>query len=340
LFVCFVGAAEMSVYHNLGWKMPEHVLDLFAEFRCHTNMGSKEDQAERTPFGRGLLGASLFFGLPVINSDEKTAIQKAVGSDTWRGVYTPEQILDYCQSDVEATRRLLLALVPKITNLPCALLRGRYTKAAAVMEQTGIPLDVEMLGLFHSNREKMAISLTERDEIATFGVYENGEFRIKKFEAWLVRNDIPWRRLKSGKLDLDDDTFELMAETYPAVEPLFRVRQALSDLRSNKLVAGHDGRNRAPLWAFGARTGRNTPKSGQFIFGPSVWLRGLIKPPEDANLDGSVRLRARRHRQKGIGARCCALHFSTDFVRPFLRENPHFAGVFARRSQPCPHHID
>ena len=35
---------------------------------------------------------------------------------------------------------------------------------------------------------------------------------------------------------------------------------------------------------------------------------------EDANLDGSVCLRARRHRQKGTGARCRALHFPTDFA--------------------------
>ena len=27
-------------------------------------------------------------------------------------------------------------------------------------------------------------------------------------------------------------------------------------------------------------------------------------------------------------------------VCPFLRENPHFAGVFGRRSQPYRHHID
>ena len=34
------------------------------------------------------------------------------------------------------------------------------------------------------------------------------------------------------------------------------------------------------------------------------------------------------------------LGVSTDFARPVLREIPHFAGVFPRRSQPCPHHID
>ena len=33
------------------------------------------------------------------------------------------------------------------------------------------------------------------------------------------------------------------------------------------------------LSAFRARTGRNQPSNTKFIFGPSVWLRGLIKPP-------------------------------------------------------------
>jgi DNA polymerase I-like protein with 3'-5' exonuclease and polymerase domains len=32
------------------------------------------------------------------------------------------------------------------------------------------------------------------------------------------------------------------------------------------------------LWAFGSKTGRNQPSNSKFIFGPSVWLRGLIKP--------------------------------------------------------------
>jgi DNA polymerase I-like protein with 3'-5' exonuclease and polymerase domains len=33
------------------------------------------------------------------------------------------------------------------------------------------------------------------------------------------------------------------------------------------------------LSAFRSRTGRNQPSNARFIFGPSVWLRGLIKPP-------------------------------------------------------------
>src|SRR5262249_40605571 len=53
----------------------------------------------------------------------------------------------------------------------------------------------------------------------------------------------------------------------------------LSDLRLNDLAVGRDGRNRTILSAFRSRTGRNQPSNSKYIFGPSVWLRGLIKPP-------------------------------------------------------------
>ena len=43
---------------------------------------------------------------------------------------------------------------------------------------------------------------------------------------------------------------------------------------------GPDGRNRTSLWAFATATGRNAPSNAEFIFGPSKWWRGLVKPPE------------------------------------------------------------
>jgi len=57
------------------------------------------------------------------------------------------------------------------------------------------------------------------------------------------------------------------------------LRSSLSDLRLNDLAIGRDGRNRTILSAFRSRTGRNQPSNSKYIFGPSVWLRGLIKPP-------------------------------------------------------------
>jgi hypothetical protein len=66
---------------------------------------------------------------------------------------------------------------------------------------------------------------------------------------------------------------------HPQVSPIRELRSALSDLRLNDLAVGLDGRNRTILSAFRARTGRNQPSNTKFVFGPSVWLRGLVKPP-------------------------------------------------------------
>ena len=61
---------------------------------------------------------------------------------------------------------------------------------------------------------------------------------------------------------------------------LRELRVTLSELRLEKLQVGPDGRNRVMLSPFGASSGRNTPPSTGFIFGPSTWLRSLIKPAE------------------------------------------------------------
>ena len=111
------------------------------------------------------------------------------------------------------------------------------------------------------------------------GVYDGRSFRADRWARLLVRNDIPWPTLESGQLDLSDDTFREMAKVHPLVSPYRELRSSLSDLRLNDLAVGRDDRNRTILSAFRARTGRNQPSNSKFIFGPSVWLRGLIKPP-------------------------------------------------------------
>jgi hypothetical protein len=108
--------------------------------------------------------------------------------------------------------------------------------------------------------------------------YRPMTFSTARFAAYLEREGIPWPRLESGALALDDGTFREMARAYPAVAPLRELRHALGQLRLHELAVGEDGRNRCLLSAFGARTGRNAPSNSRFIFGPSTWLRGLIRP--------------------------------------------------------------
>ena len=112
-------------------------------------------------------------------------------------------------------------------------------------------------------------------------IYKLGplSFSAERFAAWLVSAGIPWRRLPSGALALDDDTFREMARIYPEVAPLRELRYSLGKLRLlSDLSVGLDGRNRCLLSAFRATSSRNAPSSARFIFGPSCWLRSLIAP--------------------------------------------------------------
>jgi hypothetical protein len=109
--------------------------------------------------------------------------------------------------------------------------------------------------------------------------YRPMSFSAARFGAYLERAGILWPRLPSGELALDDDTFREMARAYPAqIAPLRELRHTLSQLRLNELAVGADDRNRCLLSAFRARTGRNAPSNSRFIFGPSCWLRSLIRP--------------------------------------------------------------
>lgn len=69
-----------------------------------------------------------------------------------------------------------------------------------------------------------------------------------------------------------------MAGMHPELDPLRQLRNTLGEMRLADLAVGPDGRNRCLLSPFSTRTGRNAPSSSKFIFGPSTWLRFLIRP--------------------------------------------------------------
>jgi hypothetical protein len=113
-----------------------------------------------------------------------------------------------------------------------------------------------------------------------YGVYDGRTFKLDRFANWLAAEGIPWPRLDSGQLDLSDGTFRQQAKAHPRASPLRELRSSLADFRLNDLAVGGDGRNRCLLSPFRARSSRNAPSNSKYIFGPSVWFRGLIKPPE------------------------------------------------------------
>jgi DNA polymerase-1 len=270
LFVAYYASAEIGCHLALGWPVPQRVLDLFTEFRNQTN-------GFPTVSGAGLLGALAHHGLDGIGTVEKNEMRELVLRVGPWSLAERAEILDYCESDVAALARLLPVMLPKI-DLPRALMRGRYMAAAAQMERNGVPIDTATLGQVKKHWLDIQDHLIADIDI-NYGVYEGRTFKADRFAAWLAQNNVPWPSLESGRLDLSDDTFREMARAYPAVTPLRELRATLSGMRLSDLAVGADGRNRTILSAFRARTGRNQPSNTKFIFGPSVWLRGLIQPP-------------------------------------------------------------
>jgi len=266
LFVSYYAAAEMSCFLALGWKLPERILDLFAEFRCTTN-------GLPVPSGSVLLGAMAYFGLPTMDAIEKSGMRNLAQRG---GPYTDEEreaLLAYCESDVVALGRLLPVMLPHI-DLPRALLRGRYMCAVSRMERNGVPIDVSNFCALSQQWEPLKRSLLSRADV--HGLWEQGSFRAKNFKKFLQHHDITWPT-EGNRLKLDDDTFRQMAKMYPIIAPIRELRHTLSQLRLNELAVGSDGRNRCMLSPLRSKTGRNQPSNSKFIFGPSVWLRGLIQ---------------------------------------------------------------
>jgi hypothetical protein len=113
--------------------MPVYVLDLFTEFRALTN-------GLRTISGNGLLGALAYFGIEAMDAAEKDDMRAlALRGGPW-SAEERASLLNYCESDVISLRKLLGAMQSRI-DFPRALLRGRFMKAAASIEWTGVPIN-------------------------------------------------------------------------------------------------------------------------------------------------------------------------------------------------------
>ncbi len=272
LFVAFFASAEINCFLSLGWPVPERILDLWVEQRCLTNgrLGRGES---------GLLRTLMHYGLDSIAAAEKQEMRELAMRGGPYTVAERDALLDYCQTDVDALAELLPRMIPRI-DLPRALLRGRYMAAVARMEQTGTPIDTKSLNLFRQTWGGIKQQLiSEIDQ--EYGVFEGQSFRQERFAKWLIEQRMPWPRTPDGRLALDQETFRQQARKYPEVAPLRELRHSLSEMKLEKLSVGSDGRNRCLISPFGSRTGRNQPSNNRFIFGPSVWIRGLIKPQRD-----------------------------------------------------------
>jgi hypothetical protein len=281
LFVAYFASAELGCHLALNWPIPKRVCDLFTEYRAQTNglnLG-----------GNTLLAALATFGLDTIGAIEKKEMRDLILRGPPWSNQERQDILDYCESDVDALSRLFPKMLAHGIDMSRALVRGRYMAAVARMEHAGVPINKPLF-----ERIKLAWPYIQSELIkkvdAQYGVFEDGSFKLEKFAQWLIDHNIPWPRLGNSRkhkknavkdpnrLDLSEDAFRDMAKCHPELNPLRELRSALSELRLNSLTVGVDSRNRTLLSPFQARTSRNPPSNAKSIFGPAVWLRNLIEP--------------------------------------------------------------
>jgi hypothetical protein len=290
LFVAYSAWAEITCFKVLGWQSPVHVFDLHTAFLAASNilLPYAPDEVRKKARKR-LPDACRAYDLDGWERIDKEDISKTIGDGTWRGRYSPQEVLDYCHEDVRMSVRLLRAQLQPHHDLPAADVErviwwSDYSaKAIALIQAKGIPIDVKLWNLVQENKAAVIGELLRQFD-PSFGsddpIYTSqGEWSYERFERWLVRAGITaWPRLESGRLDIDSDAFRMMSHL-PGIEGLHALRDSLGFIVKARLPIGQDGRNRPSLFPFGTATGRNAHTKS--IYNVHAGMRSfMVFPPE------------------------------------------------------------
>ena len=296
LFVAYSAWAEMTCFKVLGCKFPTHIFDLHTAYLAGSNILLPHNpDEERKKQKKDFLNACRAYGLEGWERIDKKAMQEAIGNGTWRGRYSPAEILDYCEEDVRMSVRLLCAQLQRhcdhrgYTLFPAAdvervLHWSNYSaKSVALIQARGMPIDMVLWNLIQENKAAVVGELLRRfdpsqgsdDPIYT----PDGKWSYGRFERWLAQMGVlAWPRLDGGRLDTDGDAFRLMYHV-PGVEGLHALRDSLGVIVRAKLPIGRDGRNRPSLFPFGTATGRNA--HAKSLYNAHAGMRSLMVFPAD-----------------------------------------------------------
>ena len=102
LFIAYSAWAEMTCFKVLGWRFPVHIFDQHTAYLAASNilLPYNPDEVRNKPRKR-LPDACRAYGLEGWERIDKNAIAKAIGDATWREHYSPVEVLDYCEEDVQ-----------------------------------------------------------------------------------------------------------------------------------------------------------------------------------------------------------------------------------------------
>jgi hypothetical protein len=290
LFVAYSAWAELTCFKVLGWRFPQHVLDLHTAYLAASNVLPPYDpDEERKKPRKRLSDACRAYGIQGWETIDKEEISKDIGEGNWRK-YGVDGVLRYCEEDVRKTAELLVAMrrghldghgraiFPPI-DVERVLHWSNYSaKAIALIQARGIPIDVGLWNLTQENKPAVIGELLRRFDPSHGSddpIYDaDGTWSYARFECYLARSGVPaWPRLDSGALDLSSDAFRLMSHV-PGIEALHALRDSIGFIARAKLPIGRDGRNRPSLFPFGTATGRNA--HARSIFNAHAGMRSFM----------------------------------------------------------------
>jgi hypothetical protein len=292
LVVAYAAWAELQCFLQLGWSFPQHVLDLHIAYLATANILQPGDVEKGKKPRKRLPDACRAYGIHGWENVDKGTIAEVIGKGLWRK-YGRETVFTYCEEDVAMTVRLLRAMLSAREPIDTARIIhwSEYgAKCTALVQARGISIDVTLWNLVQENKAAVIAALVRKFDPSYWGagtvndsgvrIYAlEGGWSDKRFERWLVWAKVPyWPRLASGKLDLEGDTFALMAAIVPAVAGLHVLRDTIGFIAKARLPIGRDGRNRPSLFPFGCATGRNAHRRSPY--NAHAGVRGFIVAPE------------------------------------------------------------
>ena len=291
----------------------------------------KHLQKNNSHTGTGLVSC-LYNLLDVdVNSSYKDSMRNRILAGGPFGEEEKQAILDYCMSDVKylpPAARIMQHEIMRLSNnkdvdlyLKRAFVKGEWATRLAIVEEEGIPVNVDWLKNvgrnFNHVRDGLISTLVA--EVYPFYAFDN------KKKTWVEKRDLfakfvtdkglakTWPKTAAGAYSTSKETLEDNEDIYE-IKEYRRVREALGQIRAfreaDRFVdvvpvdsgeddspvtdgkeniferIGTDSRLRCYFNPYGTQTSRNAPAARNFILAMSAWLRSCIQPPEGYAVTG------------------------------------------------------
>ena len=288
VYIVFNAVAEASCWLAWNIPLPGYVIDLWVEFKNLTQDGIKRERGYYS-----LLNCCHRLGVEeqyIISEEQKEHFRDLIIHQTEYSDREMQQILEYCKSDVVVTGKLLQPVLDHMeirlsraeheTRIQQILFRGRVKTAEAQVIHSGICCDNEKLNLFNKYwPEAKENFVKEQDK--NLNCFEDGVFKYDKFVELIHKNKLekPWPKTPKGNFKSDEKTLK----RFEYIADMDKLRLLIKLNGSGKMLGycvGDDGRSRTPLNWFSTVSGRTAASSSKYPFGPSKWVRELLKPKD------------------------------------------------------------